>query len=105
MEIVGNTRTMVRLETETSYLSKAKSSTSSEIIPKNSSQFNVKMYIISVKFIDIFTLNLEEFFGMSSDDVALFAFDNYDVSSSKRTIVRVFPTISTPPLIPNMSTI
>ena len=41
---------------------------------------------------------------MSSDDVELFAFDKYDVSASKRTIVRVFPTISTPPLIPNMST-
>ena len=37
VEIVGNTRTMVRLEAETSYLSKAKSSTSSELIPKNSS--------------------------------------------------------------------
>ena len=35
MEIVGNTRTIVRLEAETSYLSKAKSSTSSELIPKN----------------------------------------------------------------------
>ena len=41
---------------------------------------------------------------MSSDDVELFAFDKYDVSASKRTIVRVFPTISTPHLIPNMST-
>ena len=41
---------------------------------------------------------------MSSDDVELFAFDKYGVSASKRTIVRVFPTISTPPLIPNMST-
>ena len=41
---------------------------------------------------------------MSSDDVELFAFDKYDVSGSKRTIVRVFPTISIPHLIPNMST-
>ena len=41
---------------------------------------------------------------MSSDDVELFAFDKYDVSASKRTIVRVFSTISTPHLIPNMST-
>ena len=41
---------------------------------------------------------------MSSDDVELFAFDKYDVSASKRTIVRVFPTIYTPHLIPNMST-
>ena len=62
------------------------------------------MSIISVKFIDIFTLNQEEFFGMSSDGVELFAFDKYDVSASKRTIVRVFPSISNPHLIPNMST-
>ena len=41
---------------------------------------------------------------MSSDDVELFAVDKYDVSASKRTIVRVFPTISTPHLIPNTST-
>ena len=41
---------------------------------------------------------------MRPDDVAFFAFDNYDVSASKRTIVCVFPTISTPHLIPNMST-
>ena len=41
---------------------------------------------------------------MSSDDVELFAFDKYDVSASKRIIVRVLPTISTPHLIPNMST-
>ena len=41
---------------------------------------------------------------MSSDDVELFAFDKYDVSAFKRTIVRVFSTISTPHLIPNMST-
>ena len=40
---------------------------------------------------------------MSSDDVELFAVDKYDVSASKRTIVRVFPTISTPHLIANMS--
>jgi hypothetical protein len=52
---------------------------------------------------DIFTLDQEEFFGMSSDDVKLFAFDKHDVSASKRTILRVFPTISTPHLIPNMS--
>ena len=104
MKIVENTRTIVRLEPETSYLSKAKSSTSSELIPKNSSWFNVKMFVTSVKFIDIFTLNQEEFFGMSSDDVELCAFDKYDVSASKRTIVCVFPTISDPHLIPNMST-
>ena len=41
---------------------------------------------------------------MSSDGVELFVFDKCDVSASKRTIVRVFPTISTPHLIPNMST-
>ena len=41
---------------------------------------------------------------MSSDGVELFAFDKYDVSASKRTIVRVFPSISNPHLIPNMST-
>ena len=41
---------------------------------------------------------------MSSDDVELFAFDKYDVSASKRAIVCVFPNISTPHLIPNMST-
>ena len=41
---------------------------------------------------------------MSSDDVELFAFDKYDVSASKRTVVRVFPIIYTPHLIPNMST-
>ena len=41
---------------------------------------------------------------MSSDGVELFAFDKYDVSASKRTIVCVFPSISTPHLIPNMST-
>ena len=41
---------------------------------------------------------------MSSDDVELFAFDKYDVSASKRTTVRVFPTIYTPRLIPNMHT-
>ena len=65
---------------------------------------NVKMSINFTEIIDIFTLNQEEFFGMSSDDVELFSFDKYDVSASKRTIVRVFPTISTPHLIPNMST-
>ena len=41
---------------------------------------------------------------MSSDDVELFAFDKYDVSASKRTIIRVFLTISTTHLIENMST-
>ncbi len=41
---------------------------------------------------------------MSSDGVELFAFDKYDVSASKRTITRVFPTISTSHFIPNMST-
>ena len=47
---------------------------------------------MSIKFteiIDIFTLNEEEFFGMSSDDVELFALGKYDVSASKRTIVRI----------------
>ena len=104
MEIVGNTRTMVRLEAKTSYSSKEKSLTPSELIPKKSSQFNVKMFIISVKIIGIFTLDWEEFFGMSSGDVELFAFDKYGISASKRTIVRVFPTVSTPHLIPNMAT-
>ena len=41
---------------------------------------------------------------MSSDDIELFPFDKYDVSAYKRIIVRVFPTISTPHPIPNMST-
>ena len=41
---------------------------------------------------------------MSSDDVELFVFDKYDVSAYKGTIVSVFPTIYTPHLIPNMST-
>ena len=42
---------------------------------------------------------------MSSDDVEVFAFDKYDISASKRTIVRVFLTISTSHFILNMSTI
>ena len=103
MEIVGNTRTIARLEAETSYLSKAESSTSSELIPKNSSLFNVKMPINSVKITTIFTLNKDEFFGMSSDDAELFLFDKYDVSAFKRTIKRVFSTISTSQFIPDMS--
>ena len=41
---------------------------------------------------------------MSSDDVELFAFDKYDVSASKRIILRVLSTISTPDLILNIST-
>ena len=41
---------------------------------------------------------------MSSDDVELFAFDKYDVSAFKRTIKRVFSTISTSQFIPNMFT-
>ena len=41
---------------------------------------------------------------MSSDNVQLFAFDKYDVWASNRTIARIFLTISTPHLIPNMST-
>ena len=41
---------------------------------------------------------------MSSNDVELFAFDKYGVSAFKRTIVRVFPSISTPHLFSNMST-
>ena len=101
--IVGNTRKIVRLEAETSCLSKAKSSTSSELIPKNSSLFNVKMSINSVKITTIFTLNKDEFFGMSSDDAEFFLFDKYDVSAFKRTIKRVFSTISTSQLIPDMS--
>ena len=32
---------------------------------------------------------------MSSDDVEVFLFDKYDVSAFKRTIKRVFSTIST----------
>ena len=42
---------------------------------------------------------------MSSDDNELVFFDKYDVSAFKRTIVRVFSTISTPHLILNMSKI
>ena len=41
---------------------------------------------------------------MSSDDVELLAFDKYDVSAFKRTIKRVFSTISTSQFIPNMFT-
>ena len=41
---------------------------------------------------------------MSSDQVELFVFDKYDVSPFKRIIKRVISTISTPHLIPNMST-
>ena len=40
---------------------------------------------------------------MSSDDVELFSFDKYDVSAFKRTIKRVFSTISTSQFIPDMS--
>ena len=40
---------------------------------------------------------------MSSDYVELFAFDKYDVSAFKRTIKRVFSTISTSQFIPDMS--
>ena len=39
---------------------------------------------------------------MSSDRVELFAFNKYDVSTFKRTIKRVFSTISTPRLGPDM---
>ena len=40
---------------------------------------------------------------MSSDDAELFLFDKYDVSAFKRTITRVFSTISTSQFIPDMS--
>ena len=40
---------------------------------------------------------------MSSDDVEVFLFDKYDVSAFKRTIKRVFSTISTSQFIPDMS--
>ena len=40
---------------------------------------------------------------MSSDDAELFLFDKYDVSALKRTIKRVFSTISTSQFIPDMS--
>ena len=40
---------------------------------------------------------------MSSDDAELFLFDKYDVSAFKRTIKRVFSTISTSQFIPDMS--
>ena len=95
MEIVKNTRLIVRLKAETSYLSNRKSSTSSELIPKNSFLFNVKMVVIFTEFIGIFTFNKEEFFGMSSDDAELFLFDKYNVSAFKHTIKLVFSTIST----------
>ena len=39
----------------------------------------------------------------SSNDAELFQFDKYDVSAFKRTITRVFSTISTSQFIPNMS--
>ena len=39
---------------------------------------------------------------MSSDHVELFAFDKYDVSAFECTIKRVFSTISTTHIIPNM---
>ena len=40
---------------------------------------------------------------MTSDHVELFVFDKYDVSAFKRTIKRVFSTISTSQFIPDMS--
>ena len=64
--------------------------------------FNVKILLDSVKITTIFTLNKDEFFGMSSDDDELFLFDKYDVSAFKRTIKRVFSTISTSQFIPDM---
>ena len=39
---------------------------------------------------------------MSSDHVEHFSFGKYDVSAFKRTIKRVFSTISTPHLISDM---
>ena len=39
---------------------------------------------------------------MSSDDAEIFLFDKYDVSALKRTIKRVFSTISTSQFIPDM---
>ena len=72
VEIIENTRLIVRLKAETSYLSNRKSSASSELIPENSSLFNVKMVVIFTEFIGIFTLNKNEFSGMSSDDAELF---------------------------------
>ena len=67
------------------------------------SLFDVKMLINSVKITTISTLNKDEFFGMSSDDTELFLSDNYDVSAFKRTIKRLFSTISTSQFIPDMS--
>ena len=61
------------------------------------------MVVIFTEFIGIFTLNKDEFFGMSSDDAEIFLFDKYDVSALKRTIKRVFSTISTSQFIPDMS--
>ena len=61
------------------------------------------MVVIFTEFIYILKLNKEEFFGMSSDDVELFLFGTYGVSAFKCTIKRVFSTISTSQLIPNMS--
>ena len=40
---------------------------------------------------------------MSSDDTELFLFDKYDVSAFKRSIKRVFSTISTSQFIPDIS--
>ena len=39
---------------------------------------------------------------MSSDDVEVFLFVKYDVSAFKRTIKRVFSTISTSQFIPDI---
>jgi len=102
VEIIENTRLIVRLKAKTSYLSKKKSSTTSELIPKNSSHLNIKFNIIFLRFACILTLKWDEFFGMSSDVVELFFFDKYDVLAFKRTIKRAFSIIYTPRLISNM---
>ena len=88
----------MRLKAEISSLPMIKNSISSELIPKNSSQFNVKSYEISKEFMHIFTVNCEEFFGMSSDDVKFFTINKYDVSAFKRTVKHEFLTVSTPSL-------
>ena len=40
---------------------------------------------------------------MSSDDVAFFTVDKYDISAFKRTVKHEFSTICTPSLDPRMS--
>ena len=48
------------------------------------------MIVTFTEFIGILTLNKEEFFGMSSDDVEFFTINKYDVSAFKRTIKNEF---------------